>query len=77
MSYCVSKIGHLDPHFYSLIYCAIPMVQMSVVQTPDVGVQMSGVQMSGVQMSGVHMSNFPRFVFASSCLLLRGNFKVI
>ena len=38
MSYFVSKIGHLEPRFYSLIYCAIP------------GVQMSGVQMSGVQM---------------------------
>ena len=24
MSYFVSKIGHLDPRFYSLIYCAIP-----------------------------------------------------
>ena len=68
MSYFVSKIGHLDPRFYSLIYCAIPGVQMS----------MSGVQMSdliskighldprfysviycaipGVQMSGVQMS---------------------
>ena len=34
MSYFVSKIGHLDPRFYSLIYCAI------------LGVQMSGVQMS-------------------------------
>ena len=40
MSYFVSKIGHLDPRFYSLIYCAIP------------GVQMSRVQMSGVRMSG-------------------------
>ena len=68
MSYFVSKIGHMDPRFYSLIYCAIP------------GVQMSGVQMSyfvskighmdprfysliycaipGVQMSGVQMSDF-------------------
>ena len=50
MSYFVSKIGHFDPRFYSLIYCAIPGVQMS-------GVHMSGVQMSGVQMSGVQMSD--------------------
>ena len=48
MSDFISKIGHLDPCFYSVIYCAIPGVQMS-------GVQMSGVQMSGVQMSGVQM----------------------
>ena len=48
----VSKIVHLDPRCYSLIYCAIPGVQMS-------GVQMSGVQMSGVQMSGVQMSDSP------------------
>ena len=48
MSDFISKIGHLDPRFYSVIYCAIPGVQMS-------GVQMSGVQMSGVQMSGVQM----------------------
>ena len=54
MSYFVSKIGYLDPRFYSLIYCAIPGVQMSGVQMS--GVQMSGVQMSGVQMSGVQMS---------------------
>ena len=47
MSNCVSKIGRLDPRCYSLIYCAIP------------GVQMSGVQMSGVQMSGVQMSDSP------------------
>ena len=48
----ISKIGHLDPRFYSVIYCAIPGVQMS-------GVQMSGVQMSGVQMSGVQMYPTP------------------
>ena len=41
MSDFISKIGHLDPRFYSVIYCAIP------------GVQMSGVQMSGVQMLAV------------------------
>ena len=35
MSYFVSKIGHLDPRFYSLIYCAIPGVQMSGVQMSD------------------------------------------
>ena len=35
MSYFVSKIGHLDPSFYSLIYCAIPGVQMSGVQMSD------------------------------------------
>ena len=35
MSYFVSKIGHLDPRFYSLIYCAIPGVQMSGVQMFD------------------------------------------
>ena len=28
MSYFISKIGHLNPRFYSLIYCAIPGVQM-------------------------------------------------
>ena len=38
MSYFVSKIGHLNPRCYSLLYCAIS------------GVQMSGVLMSGVQM---------------------------
>ena len=37
MSYFVSKIGHLDPRFYSIIYCVIPGVQMSGVQNPDVG----------------------------------------
>ena len=47
MSYFVSEIGHLDPRFYSLIYCAIPGVQISRVE-------MSGVEMSGVKMSGVH-----------------------
>ena len=52
MSYFFSKIGHLDPRFYSLIYCAIPGVKMS-------GVQKSGVQMSGVQMSGVQMYPTP------------------
>ena len=52
ISYFVSKILHLDPRCYSLIYCAIPGVQMS-------GVQMSGFQMSGVQMSGVQMSDSP------------------
>ena len=35
MSYFVSKIGHLDPRFYSLIYCVIPGVQMSGVQMSD------------------------------------------
>ena len=64
MSYFVSKIGHLDPRFYSLIYCTIPEVQMS-------GVQMSGVQMSGVQMSGVQMyptpSNAPTIQTNSLC----------
>ena len=35
MSYFVSKIGHLDPRFYNLIYCAIPGVQMSGVQMSD------------------------------------------
>ena len=35
MSYFVSKIGHLDPRFYSLINCAIPGVQMSGVQMSD------------------------------------------
>ena len=45
----ISKIGHLDPRFYSLIYCD--------TGGPDVGGQMSGVQMSGVQMSGVQMSD--------------------
>ena len=34
MSYFVSKIGHLDPRFYSLIYCAIPGVQMSGSRCP-------------------------------------------
>ena len=34
MSYFISKIGYLDPRFYSLIYCAIPGVQIS---GPDVG----------------------------------------
>ena len=48
MSYFGCKIGHLDPRFYSLIYCAIPGVQMS-------GVQMSGVKITWVQMSGVQM----------------------
>ena len=52
MSDFISEIGHLDPRFYSVIYCAIPGVQMS-------GVQMSGVQMSGVQMSGVQMYPTP------------------
>ena len=52
MSYFVSKIGHLEPRFYSIIYCAIPGVQMS-------GVQMSGVHMSGVQMSGVQIYPTP------------------
>ena len=71
MSYFVSKIGHLDPRFYSLIYCAIPGVQMSGVQMSDfiskighldprfysvIYCAIPGVQMSGVQMSGVHMS---------------------
>ena len=53
MSDFISKIGHLDPRFYSVIYCAIPGVQMSGVQIS--GVQISGVQMSRVQMSGVQM----------------------
>ena len=71
MSYFVSKIGHLDPRFYSLIYCAIPGVQMSGVQMSDfiskIGhldprptvlyTVIPGVQMSGVQMSGVQMSD--------------------
>ena len=35
MPYFVPKIGHLDPRFYSLIYCAIPGVQMSGVQMSD------------------------------------------
>ena len=35
MSYFVSKIGHLDPRFYSLIYCAIPVVEMSGVEMSD------------------------------------------
>ena len=71
MSYFVSKIGHLDPRFYSLIYCAIPGVQMSGVQMSDfiskighldprfysvIYCAIPGVQMSGVQMSGVQMS---------------------
>ena len=70
MSYFVSKIGHLDPRFYSLIYCAIPGVQMSGSRCPtlfpklDIWTPVStvlctvipGVQMSGVQMSGVQMS---------------------
>ena len=53
MTYFVSKIGHLDPRFYSLIYCANrgpdvggPDVGGPDVRGPDVGVQMSGVQMS-------------------------------
>ena len=29
MSYFVTKIGHLDPRFYSLIYCVKSGVQMS------------------------------------------------
>ena len=57
MSDFISKIGHLDPRFYSVIYCAIPGVQMSGVQMS--GVQMSGVQMSGVQMSGVQIYPTP------------------
>ena len=71
MSYSVSKIGHLDPRFYSLIYCAIPGVQMSGVQMSDfiskighldprfysvIYCAIPGVQISGVQMSGVQMS---------------------
>ena len=71
MSYFVSEIGHLDPRFYSLIYCIILGVQMSyfvheighldprfysLIYCAIPGVQMSGVQMSGVQMSGVQMS---------------------
>ena len=71
MSYFVSKIGHLDPRFYSLIYCAIPGVQMSGVQMSDfiskighldprfysvIYCAIPGFQMSGVQMSGVQMS---------------------
>ena len=71
MSYFVSKIGHLDPRFYSLIYCAIPGVQMSGVHMSDfiskighldprfysvIYCAIPGVQMSGVQMSGVQMS---------------------
>ena len=48
MSDFISKIGHLDTRFYSLIYFD--------TGGPDVGVQISGVQMSGVQMSGVQMS---------------------
>ena len=70
MSYFVSKIGHLDPRFYSLIYCAIPGVQMSGVQMSDFISKLDiwtpvstvlytvipGVQMSGVRMSGVQMS---------------------
>ena len=71
MSYFVLKIGHLDPRFYSLIYCAIPGVQMSGVQMSDfiskighldprfysvIYCAIPGVQMSGVQMSGVQMS---------------------
>ena len=71
MSYFVSKIGPLDPRFYSLIYCAIPGVQMSGVQMSDfiskighldprfysvIYCAIPGVQMSGVQMSGVQMS---------------------
>ena len=71
MSYFVSKIGHLDPRFYSLIYCAIPGVQMSGVQMSDfiskighldprfysvIYCAIPGVQMSGVQMYPTHMS---------------------
>ena len=52
MSDFISKIRHLDPRLYSVIYCAIPGVQMS-------GVQMSGVQMSGVQMSAVGGPDVP------------------
>ena len=74
MSYFVSKIGNLDPRFYSLIYCAIPGVQMSGVQMSEfiskighldprfysvIYCAIPGVQMSGVQMSGVQMYPTP------------------
>ena len=74
MSYFVSKIGHLDPRFYSLKYCAIPGVQMSGVQMSDfiskighldprfysvIYCAIPGVQMSGVLMSGVQMYPTP------------------
>ena len=48
MSDFISKIGHLDPRFYSLIYCDTggpdvggPDVGGQDVGGPDVGVQMS------------------------------------
>ena len=69
--YFVSKIGHLDPRFYSVIYWAIPGVQMSGVQMSGVqmsGVQMSGVQMSGVQMSGVQMSGVQMYPTQFFCV---------
>ena len=53
MSYFVSKIGHLDPRLYSLIYCAIP------------GVQMSGVQMSDFISKIGHL--YPRFYSLIYC----------
>ena len=58
MSDFISKIGHLDPRFYSLIYCDTggPDVGGPDVGGPDVtGVQMLGVQMSGVQMSDSYL----------------------
>ena len=53
MSYFVSKIGHLDPRFYSLIYCDTggPDVGGPDVGGPDVGGPDVGGPNVGVQMS--------------------------
>ena len=61
MSYFVSKIGHIDPRCYSLIYCAILGVQMSGVPNvggpdvggPDVGGQdVGGPDVGGLDVGG-------------------------
>ena len=74
MSDFISKIGHLDPRFYSVIYCAIPGVQMSGVQMS--GVQMSGVQMSGVQMYPTHCNRYMMYIIPVGTFFVE-NFKKI
>ena len=70
MSYFVSKIGHLDPRFYSLIYCAIPGVQMSGSTCPtlfpklDIWTPVSTVLYTVIP--GVQMSGVPFFLYIKS-----------